>query len=164
MLLRRVWPVGSGLADSIALGMGVWMAYVFSLAALSVVSVGALLWSLAGVLVGLAIWGLPKLRRPRSGGRAAAWWTSISGAEAICAVAIALVLAALLVRAAYPSVAWDAAVYHLTLPKLMLQQGGFALIERNFQSFWPVNGALRAGARLGGPGLASMMHWASGCS
>ncbi|MEO8505745.1 MAG: hypothetical protein ABI609_17755 [Acidobacteriota bacterium] len=155
VLLRPFWPSGCGLADRVALGMGVWMAYVFVLAASSAVGVVSLLAPLAGALGWLALWGVRRLRIRLP---------SLPIAETLCAAGFALVLGGLLIRAAYPSVAWDAAVYHLTLPKLMLQQGGFAHIGRNFQSFWPVNTELLYAVALawGGPGLASMMHWACG--
>ena len=126
---RRFWPAGALFADTMALGMGAWMAYGFVLSALSWVRVGTLLAPLGLALAGLVVWVLRArpwrtLRWPRPWSR-----PGTSAAVAICGLALALVLAALFVRAAFPSVSWDAAVYHLTLPKLFLHDGGFARLR-----------------------------------
>lgn len=63
-----------------------------------------------------------------------------------------------------PWVAWDADVYHLTVPKLYLAQGGFRPIALNVYSNWPLNVELLfAGAMLAKDYvLATLMHFGFG--
>lgn len=42
-----------------------------------------------------------------------------------------------LVRATSPVVSWDAATYHLTLPRRLLEEGGFPAVEWLFYGAWP---------------------------
>ena len=53
-------------------------------------------------------------------------------------VVAAVALAALWAQALRPIVAWDADVYHLTIPRLYLEHGGFRRIPFNVYSNWPL--------------------------
>jgi len=68
------------------------------------------------------------------------------------------------VLAASPDVAWDAGVYHLTLPKLYIAHHGFRAVAMNVYSHWPLNTELLfAGAMLAKDHiLATTLHWGFG--
>ncbi len=59
---------------------------------------------------------------------------------------------------------WDTAVYHLTLPRLYLEAGGFAPLELSVYAVWPHGPQLlyAFGLLFGGPPLAKLFHFASG--
>ncbi len=63
-------------------------------------------------------------------------------------VPLAGVLLALFCTALTPTVAWDADTYHLTVPRLYLEAGGFRRIPFNVYSNWPLNTELLYGAVL----------------
>ena len=42
-------------------------------------------------------------------------------------------------KALWPRVSWDANVYHLTVPRLYVEHGGFRRIPFNVYSNWPLN-------------------------
>jgi hypothetical protein len=78
-----------------------------------------------------------------------------------------VILAALLpcfVIAVYPAVAWDADTYHLTLPKLYLEHGGFRDVPFNVYSNWPLNVELlfTAGMLAKDYILATLVHFGFG--
>ncbi len=158
-LAARVWPSGAGFADEVALGMGVWMAYVFALAAAGLLSVAALVTPL--IAAGLAAVLTLAVRRP--------WRTAVSRwrptpSGLLWAACLAAVLGVLFVYATYPSLAWDAAVYHLAMPKRMLAAGGLTRIPLNFQSLWPLDMELLFTVALAwrGPQLAAALQWGCG--
>ena len=158
-LAGTAWPRGAGFSEEIALGLGVWMAAVGTLAATGVLSARVLVALV--VVCDLAALGFLIARR---------WWTRWPGRPRVTfggllfGGSVAFVLAALFVHAAFPSLAWDAAVYHLALPKRMLASGGFARIPLNFQSLWPLGMELIDAVALAwrGPQLASALQWACG--
>ncbi len=63
------------------------------------------------------------------------WPTTASLAAFVVLLAVLLPFFALNVS---PPVSWDAAVYHLTLPKLYVAAGGFRPVEMNVYSNWPL--------------------------
>jgi hypothetical protein len=73
----------------------------------------------------------------------------------------ALVLSVIFVHALSPSIGWDDDVYHLTLPKLYLQHGGFRRIPFNVYSHWPHGVELLYGMAmmLEDYVLAKLVHW-----
>jgi hypothetical protein len=70
---------------------------------------------------------------------------------AVVVVPLVAVFALLFVCALSPSPAWDADTYHLTVPRLYLEAGGFRPIRFNVYSNWPLNMELLYG-------LAMMFH------
>ena len=56
----------------------------------------------------------------------------------LLATALTIVVVALWAQALRPIVAWDADVYHLTVPRLYLEHGGFRPIAFNVYSNWPL--------------------------
>jgi hypothetical protein len=130
------------LLASFALGAIVWMALLFALAALGVLRAG-LIHALGLLLAALAL--APRLRRragpaadtPAAG--ASARRSRWSAAALLGAGAALLVVAlALLARALIPDVSWDADVYHLALPRLYLDHGGFYRVPFSVYSNWPL--------------------------
>jgi hypothetical protein len=57
---------------------------------------------------------------------------------AVCAVP-ALLVAALFLLSLTPAVGWDDSAYHLTVPRLWLEHGGFRRIPFNVPSNWPLS-------------------------
>ena len=84
-----------------------------------------------------------------------------SGAARLLAVALVALFAGLLLEALNPYPAWDAQVYHLTLPRLWIEAGGFVRVPFNVYSNWPANfQLLYAVAMLVGDHLvATLLHW-----
>ncbi|HVS14550.1 MAG TPA: hypothetical protein VMV46_11545 [Thermoanaerobaculia bacterium] len=128
------------LLVSCALGTSAWMALLLALAALGlldrglIVALGLLLPALA---LGARVRGgrsptasAPPPTAPRSR------WTVLAlvagGASA------AVVVLALVARALIPDVSWDADVYHLALPRLYLDHGGFYRVPFSVYSNWPL--------------------------
>lgn len=123
------------------LGLAIWIAVLFLLAAVQILRPLPILL-LALVLAG---WGAASLRRFRSrvgslapelatgeaspGDRAAAWTLALAGVA---------VVAVLLLETLHPGISWDASAYHLTLPKLYLEHGGFFRVPFNVYSNWPL--------------------------
>lgn len=119
----------------ICMGLVVWIASLFALAAAGQLQHWSILllcagWLIAGITlhlrrdVGL---GILRLRNVSPKG-------AIQGP-----VLLAVVLVPCFIRAMSPEVAWDANTYHLTLPKLYIAHGGFRPVEFNVYSSWPLN-------------------------
>lgn len=75
-------------------------------------------------------------------------------------VLVAVMLAPVLLLAATPTVSQDADVYHLALPRLYLEHGGFRPVEMNVYSNWPLGAELLflPALAVGGPSLAKLVH------
>ena len=73
-----------------------------------------------------------------------------------------MVLAKLFVHALGPSLSWDAMTYHLTLPKIYLENRGFVDLPFNVYANWPSNVQLLCGFALAVQDyvLAKLVHWA----
>jgi hypothetical protein len=86
------------------------------------------------------------------------------GPELASLVAIAAILAVFFVLALDPEVAWDAAAYHLTLPKLFLEAGGVRRIDFFLFSTWPLNFELLFGLAMALQDylLANALHFLCG--
>lgn len=120
-----------------ALGMAVWVAVAFSLAASGLLA-RWLLFALAGAMVlaylVAAVRGRAALEMP---GRRNLGLESLG--TAIAASSLGLLLWALFLQTIWPAVGWDANVYHLTVPRLWAEAGGFRPIPFNVYSNWPLN-------------------------
>jgi hypothetical protein len=117
------------------LGLGFWMACTFALCA-----VGQLhqlsLWSLISALLVAALWAHRRFYGPPAERRK---WSPPDSTQLLLVAAPALVLAPLCLLTMSPLVSWDAATYHLTLPKLFIDHRGFRPVEFNVYSNWPLN-------------------------
>ncbi|MEM1179316.1 MAG: phospholipid carrier-dependent glycosyltransferase [Acidobacteriota bacterium] len=142
-------------------GLALWVAALFGLAAaqlFNALAFGgvALLWH------ALAFWerrrrGIgPPTPRPR--------WGSDLRSSFFSTAAALLVLGPVFALALTPTVSWDADVYHLTLPKLYLEHGGFLPIEMNVYSHWPQGLELLFGVAMAWHGyvLAKVLHFGCG--
>ncbi|MCL4836953.1 MAG: hypothetical protein KJ058_03170 [Thermoanaerobaculia bacterium] len=151
-------------AGCVLLGALTWTGYLFAL--------GVFGWlGRPGVLAGLALVGLARVVAARRAGEQAEGPEASSTRTAerqpggvairLFSLVVAALLALLFLVALNPSPAWDAQVYHLTVPKLWLETGGLARLPLNVYSLWPMNfqllfaGAMAAGGHL----LATLLHW-----
>jgi hypothetical protein len=122
----------------IVIGIGAWVTALFALATLQRLRPAPI-----GALIGAAaVWGLWSAwkewtgRGPRP--RRRSWALLRSPVALVLFAATAAALAALLAQALRPVVVWDADVYHLTVPRLYLEHGGFRRIPFNVYSNWPL--------------------------
>jgi hypothetical protein len=90
-------------------------------------------------------------RRQRCPAPAPAEWV---GLAVLAAVAVPMLFLAL-----YPSVSWDADTYHLGVPRLWLDHGGFRQIPFNVYSNWPLSTELLFSMALLVPGFCFPMTW-----
>ncbi len=120
-----------------ALGMGVWIVIAFVLAASGLVSTG-IVYALAGLLllVFAAAVVSGAIAPEMTGWRDVGF---VGWGAAIAAIAPGLLLSALFLQTLWPAVGWDANVYHLTVPRLWAEHGGFRSIPFNVYSNWPLN-------------------------
>jgi hypothetical protein len=158
-------PVGAtavpGIA-TLALGMVGWSTALFALAA-----AGALRapWlraaALAAAVAGLALAVPAAARAWRARGRRAAPRPD----EAAALACLALALAAFGLLALDPRVEWDADTYHLTLPRIFLEQHGFVRIPFFVYSTWPLATELLYAVALAVRDhvLATAVHFGCGC-
>lgn len=155
MLLPRLLPPAPGPFARAVLGMAAAMALAFLSAATGTLGRPAAFVLLA--LAGLAIW-----RRRRE--LALPLRASLAASELAPALLVAATLLPAFLIAINPAVLWDAAVYHLTLPRLYLEAGGFVPLEMSVYAVWPHGPQLlyAFGLLFGGPPLAKLLHFGSG--
>src|SRR5262245_9439990 len=140
-LVARVWrPLATagprtGLAR-IAVGIAAWMYFLLALASVRAYRPSVLIGAVTLVAM---VGSLPKAAQGLSaaiaGVKAAA--TSFTPARTLHVfawLAPAVVLAQLFVRTLGPELGWDDMTYHLTLPKLYLEAGGFRRLPFNVYS------------------------------
>ncbi len=141
----------------LCLGLGCWIAAAFGLAATGLLR-PTVLGLVAVAAVGAAVWA----SRRRAPARGAPRWPS-AWAWPVLAVFAGL-LAPLLSLALTPTVSWDASAYHLTLPRLFLEAGGFREVPLSVYSYWPLNVQLLYSLALahGDFVLAKLLHFAFG--
>ena len=129
----------------IAAGMVCWMALAFALAAighLRLVPVSLAAVAVVDVTAGL-LWATR--RRPAQPNPAVDHMRVERGAASRPMVWTALLivpgvlLGAIFVNQLYPSVVADDAVYHLTLPRLYVEAGGFRDVPLSLFALWPQN-------------------------
>jgi hypothetical protein len=141
-----------------ALGCLGWIGAAFLLASLGLLR-PVVLYAVAVAVVAAAI---ARARRPsRLSGLAMTsqlpWWP----ATVIPAVVITLVFVSLFLEGLRPTPAWDASTYHLTIPRLYLEHGGFRPIVFNVYSNWPLNTELlfALGMAFHDYLLATLVQW-----
>lgn len=161
----------------LALGLGSWMALSFFLAATGQLHKTAILFVVFGVTVLAAfVW--------RKGGRhglrvpcfsltplsISRLWSKLWPG-----ILFAIPLVPIGWLAMSPPVSWDASAYHLTLPKLFIEHGGFRAVDMNVYSQWPLGVELLFALAMlmrdhvlaklvhFGFGLATLLAIAAGC-
>jgi hypothetical protein len=141
---RRLVPLPLGAAPEekaalrLVVGVAVWATLLFALAALQRLRPAPV----AAVTAAAAVWGLWSVWKGRARpAEARAPGRSIVQRDPLAILLLAVVavaLAALWAQTLRPIVAWDADVYHLTVPRLYLEHGGFRRIPFNVYSNWPL--------------------------
>lgn len=125
-------------AGRFGLGAAVWMGWVFLLAALQMLSPSAL--GLVAVLTLATVW---RYRRNTARGFQSTPASESSPGQgplaSVMAGFLGLILVGLWLQALWPQLSWDANAYHLTVPRLYLEHGGFRRIPFNVYSNWPLN-------------------------
>ena len=141
-LWRHLEPTADeGLLLRLILGIGIWTAGLFALAAFQLlgpvpVLAGAGLAALAGG------WTLVRGGPIRGRFVQAAEAVRRNARDPLVAVGVLVLTAvgaALFLQVLRPIVAWDADVYHLTVPRLFVEHGGFERVPFNLYSNWPSN-------------------------
>ncbi len=145
----------------VVLGLVSWMALLFAMGTLGVLSPPAIRTVAVVVTIGaLAIRARRSGLRGTAPTRAALPWRARAWMAAP-SLSIVFVLGVLFVLALRPSPAWDASTYHLTIPRLYLEHGGFRPIQFNVYSNWPLNEELlfALGLALHDHLLATLVQW-----
>lgn len=171
-LLRRGtgWSFDGGLRPlaNLCLGLALWTLIAVVLATLQWLSAEAVLGCLA-LIVAIALW-----QRWRQGRAAAPSEVELSGRHlahhlgrqdlVFFALLILFVLVPLAALALAPAISWDASTYHLTVPRLYLEHGGFRPVELNVYSNWPLGTEMlyAMGLLLQDHVLPKLMHFAFG--
>jgi 4-amino-4-deoxy-L-arabinose transferase-like glycosyltransferase len=85
---------------------------------------------------------------------------ALGGARAVLAVLLGVALALMLLEALAPPTAYDALRYHLRLPRIYADQGGWVDVPFDFNSAFPqnVNMIFAVAFALGAPRAASLTH------
>lgn len=149
-----------------ALGLAVWMGVLFLLAASGALAPRPLF----ALGAALAASGLGAMRlRPAGSSHAGDPLPDrsrrrLQPLEALLLLALAVAALLLFRLTLSPDVAWDANAYHLTVPRLYLEHGGFLRIPYNVYSNWPLNVELlfALAMSLGGYVLAKLVHFGFG--
>ncbi len=163
-LLPRTRSSVGRLCDLVAAGAFLWMCLAFALASTGlyrppVLVVSAFATSALGAVVLWRNRGVhPEIPTDDVPGN-----THLP-ARAPLLVAIGVVLAVLCLHALRPNVAWDANVYHLTLPRLFLESGGFVSQPMLVYAHWPLGTDLLFGLAMSihGHVTAKLLHFAFG--
>ena len=145
---RRLAPLPPSAAPEeraalrLVAGVAVWVALLFALAAFQRLRPAPI----AAVIAACAAWGAWSVwsaahaaarARRRDADRSARSLTRDPLGVLLAAVLLVMI-AALWAQTLRPIVAWDADVYHLTVPRLYLEHGGFRRIPFNVYSNWPL--------------------------
>ena len=155
----------------VALGPAFWIAVAFSLAALGGLNQIAVL--LVATLGAIGAIGTLVARRSNGGLPSSAAKFSSSAkfsspakwrARPVEVVLVSLLLVPFFFLTLSPEISWDADVYHLTLPRLFIEHGGFRPVPFNVYAHWPLGTELLyALAMLAkDPILAKLVHFAFG--
>ena len=169
-LLEKSKPIGnSGLRPlaRIVLGLGFWIACTFLLAVCGLLRPWAL-WAMIGLITAWALAAWIRSSRFRSirfrSSHPIVRPVLPSTAETLVLMTLTAVLTPLCLLAFTPTVSWDASAYHLTLPRLFLDHGGFREVPLNVYSYWPLNVQLLFSLAIAIDGyvLAKLLHFAIG--
>jgi len=145
------------------LGATLWMGWAFGLATVQGLSAASL--GLVALLTLVIAW---RYRRTASRGfLAVSEPASASGSPAVTWVLsgfVAVILLGLWIQVLWPQLSWDANAYHLTVPRLYLEHGGFRRIPFNVYSNWPLNTQMLYAVALAARDyvLAKALHFAFG--
>jgi 4-amino-4-deoxy-L-arabinose transferase-like glycosyltransferase len=142
------------------LGLACWIGIGFLLCAVQWFR-PAILYPIAGALLGAAL--VVRLRRG-IGIRAAFRLPPFRLDESLLAGALTVAFVILLFVNLLPILAADAAAYHLTVPRLYAEHGGFREVPYNVYSNWPLAIELLYGLamQLKDHRLAQLVHWGFG--
>jgi hypothetical protein len=135
LALARVALGGLRRLAQVCLGLGFWIAVLFTLAAAGQLH-RASVWAVAGLVVAAAGWVLLRQHagRDTEAHRPQAWRRRL-----LVSAGLVVLLAPLFLVVLLGFVGWDADVYHLTLPKLYIASHGFRPVAFNVYSNWPLN-------------------------
>jgi len=135
------------------LGLAAWMALVFAFAATGTLVAGAVA---AAALVSGAAAVATRLRLGSAEPDAPGARRALAGFGAAAGV----LCLPLLVLALGPRISWDAAVYHLSLPRRFVEAGGFEPVPMSLYAHWPLGTELLFAVALlaAGPLLAKLVH------
>lgn len=132
---------------ALCLGFAWWIPSLFLLAAASCLHLGGLVFAALPLLALAAFQGFEKGQRlapdPRKTERPqhpVTLW--------LFAGLLAVVLLFTFFLTLSPQITWDADVYHLTLPRLFVEQGGFRNVEMSVYSHWPLGTELLFAAAM----------------
>jgi hypothetical protein len=122
----------------VTLGLAAWPVALFALACLGLYRATIVLPLAAAVVLAAGYSHWRRLRSASGGWRAARATAVAQARAALRASAAPIALAALIaIAGSSPGMGWDDEVYHLTLPKLYLQHGGFRPLRFSLFSHWP---------------------------
>src|SRR5262249_5604632 len=141
----------------LCLGLGAWTVFLFALAATRQLHLAGLLAGLAAALAGAGwVWRREGFSRPAPAPPSARGRAGAPGALALAALLLPFALFAV-----SPPVAWDDSVYHLTLPRLYIEHGGFRPVEMSVYSNWPLGTELLFAAAMlvSDHPLAKLVHF-----
>lgn len=158
---RSFGPSLKPLVDLI-LGLASWSWVLWSLAALRLLHSGPLLVCSA---MAVLAWILSRRHRTLDSEPSSAEARRLTPMHRVFLGLLGLlVLSPIAVLAMVPTVSWDASSYHLTVPRLYLEYGGFRPIELNVYSNWPLGTEMFFGLamELYDFVLAKLLHFAFG--
>ncbi len=148
-----------------ALGLGFWMLAAFALASVGAYDRLGMTVVLVSV-VGLVLWQLRSRGEPPRPPAGPSAWRQDLPWHLLPALALLVTLALLFLRASSPGISWDADTYHLTIPRIYLDNGGFTVLPFNVYSNWPLGPQLLYGLVLelfgGDPVPAKLVHFGFG--
>ena len=117
------------------LGITAWIMTVFVLATVGWLGRGSLS---AAVVLALLVAGVAWRRSRSRPAREETVGDRPGWLDVVCGLIALVVLVPLFLLAVGPTVSWDADVYHLTLPRLFLEAGGFVEVPVLVYGHWPL--------------------------
>lgn len=177
MSLRRqsvgAWrPSADRLLLAFGIGTGLWVIVLFFLASTGLLRPPWLRWAaFAGMIVSCLTVATTlaaqkkkrehELREGNGSGPSTRLERAVTG---LLLAGLAAVALPLMLQALRPDVSWDANVYHLTLPRLFLEHGGFYSVPLSVYAQWPLNTELlySLALSLDNHTLAKLLHCAFG--
>jgi hypothetical protein len=142
LLFPRSTRVADRILAATAMSFATWMAVAFILCSVHLLRRPVVSLLIVGVLAGAGLVWRSYRQSPLSLPPVPDGWLLVA------LIPIEAVLLALLPPTLNPLPAWDAEVYHLTVPRLYVQAHGFYRIPFNVYSNWPLNVELLFGLVL----------------